>query len=195
MGYKLDSIQQDCYPNTTVLINKLDITDEKLLAETESVFASFKAAQLIEQPLKSDFSFDDYKALHSYLFSDLYEWAGTVRKIDMSKMTTRFTACDRIEEQGQRIFSRLHSMDYFRGLARAELVAEVADLYHTLNLLHPFREGNGRTQRVFFTQLIRAAGYDIDYSELNSELLMIGSIQAASGVMDNLVTFFDENIK
>ena len=86
-------------------------------------------------------------------------------------------------------------MDYFRGLARAELVAEVADLYHTLNLLHPFREGNGRTQRVFFTQLIRASGYDIDYSELNSELLMIGSIQAASGVMDNLVAFFDENIK
>ncbi len=195
MGYKLDSIQQDCYPNTTVLINKLDITDEKLLSETESVFVSFKAAQLIEQPLKSDFSFDDYKALHSYLFSDLYEWAGSVRKIDMSKMTTRFTACDRIEEQGQRIFSRLRSMDYFRGLARSELVAEVADLYHTLNLLHPFREGNGRTQRVFFTQLIRAAGYDIDYSELNSELLMIGSIQAASGVMDNLVAFFDENIK
>ncbi len=195
MGYKLGTMQEDCYPDTNVLINKLGITDAEALEKNESMITGIKAAQLIMQPLKTNFSFDDYKALHRCLFSDLYEWAGTIRKIDMSKMTTRFTACDRIEEQGQRIFSRLRSMDYFRGLARSEFVAEISDLYHTINLLHPFREGNGRTQRVFFAQLIRAAGYDIDYSELNSELLMIGSIQAASGVMDNLVAFFEENIK
>ncbi|EDS01828.1 MAG: hypothetical protein ACLSU1_00270 [[Eubacterium] siraeum] len=43
--------------------------------------------------------------------------------------------------------------------------------------------------------LIRNAGYDIDYSSLNSDLLMIGSIQAAGGVMDTLIRFFEENIK
>ena len=195
MGYKLSSMQEDCYPDTNVLINKLGITDAEALEKNESMITGIKSAQLIMQPLKPDFSFEDYKALHRYLFSDLYEWAGTVRKIDMSKMNTCFTACDKIEEQGRRIFARLRSMDYFRGLKRSELVAEVADLYHTLNLLHPFREGNGRTQRVFFTQLIWATGHELDYSELNSELLMIGSIQAASGVMDNLTAFFDENIK
>lgn len=61
-------------------------------------------------------------------------------------------------------------------------------------MLHPFREGNGRTERVFFVQLIRNAEYDIDYSMLNSDLLMIGSIKAASGVMDMLIQFFEENI-
>ena len=61
-------------------------------------------------------------------------------------------------------------------------------------MLHPFREGNGRTERVFFMQLIRNAGYDIDYTAMQSDILMIGSIQAASGVMDMLKDFFENNI-
>lgn len=61
-------------------------------------------------------------------------------------------------------------------------------------MLHPFREGNGRTERVFFMQLIRNAGYDIDYTAMRSDILMIGSIQASSGVMDMLKDFFENNI-
>lgn len=86
-------------------------------------------------------------------------------------------------------------MNYFVGLSKDKFIAEIADLYHLLNIFHPFREGNGRTERVFFVLLIRNAGYDIDYSSLNSDLLMIGSIQAAGGVMDTLIRFFEENIK
>ena len=86
-------------------------------------------------------------------------------------------------------------MNYFVGLSKDKFISEIADLYHLLNILHPFREGNGRTERVFFVLLIRNAGYDIDFSSLNSDLLMIGSIQAAGGVMDTLIRFFEENIK
>lgn len=86
-------------------------------------------------------------------------------------------------------------MNYFVGLSKDKFIGEIADLYHLLNILHPFREGNGRTERVFFVLLIRNAGYDIDFSSLNSDLLMIGSIQAAGGVMDTLIRFFEENIK
>ena len=85
-------------------------------------------------------------------------------------------------------------MNYFCDLPKDEFINQIADLYHTINMLHPFREGNGRTQRVFFVQLIRNAGYEIDYSDFNSDLLMIGTIQAASGVMDNLIAFFKEAI-
>ena len=53
------------------------------------------------------------------------------------------------------------------------------------NHIHPFREGNGRTQRLFIAQLIRYAGYDIDFSEIGGEELMIATIQAANGVQDN----------
>lgn len=194
MGYSLEVTDKDCYPNTTVLINKLGITDEKVLKENESFITSTIAAMLISKPIKPDFDFGDYKAIHYELFSELYEWAGNVRTINLSKTSTAFTAPERIEELGGKIFGRLKKLNYFIGLPKAEFVAEIADLYNTINMLHPFREGNGRTQRVFFMQLIQNAGYNIDYSEFNSEYLMISSIQAASGVMDNLISFFDNNI-
>ena len=102
---------------------------------------------------------------------------------------------EKIDDLGERIFNRLKKLNYFAGLSREEYVTEIADLYNSINILHPFHEGNGRTQRIFFIQLIRYAGYNIDFSEFNSENLMIGSIQAATGVMDNLIEFFSENLK
>lgn len=194
MGYSLDATDKDCYPDTTVLINKLGITDEAVLKDNESFITSTIAAELICQPLKREFDFDDYKAIHYELFSELYEWAGMVRTINLSKTTTVFAAPEQIEKLGTMIFDRLKKMNYFNGLSKSEYVMEIADLYSTLNMLHPFREGNGRVQRIFFMQLIQNNGYNIDYSELNSNFLMISSIQAASGVMDNLISFFDDNI-
>lgn len=195
MGYSLDTTNKDCYPDTTVLINKLGITDENVLKENESFITSTMSAVLISQPLKQGFDFDDYKAIHYELFSELYEWAGTIRTIGLSKSATIFTAPDKIEELGKNIFSRLKQMDYLANLSKDEFIVEIADLYNTLNILHPFREGNGRTQRVFFIQLIRNAGYSINFTGLNSEYLIISSIQAASGVMDNLIQFFNESIE
>ena len=60
------------------------------------------------------------------------------------------------------------------------------DFYCATNDFHPFREGNGRTQRVFLTQLIRSSGYDIRWSEMDTDLLLIATIQAANGVTDLL---------
>lgn len=194
MAYKLDVTNADCYEGTTVLINKLGITDENELNSSEALITAYKAASLINEPPAADFSFESYKGLHKVLFEDLYDWAGQPRTIALSKTATVFAAPERIEELGELIFARLKRLDYFTKLPRNEFVTEIADLYHSLNMLHPFREGNGRTERVFFVQLIRNAGYDIDYSTLNSDLLMIGSIQAAGGVMDTLVQFFEENI-
>lgn len=153
-----------------------------------------RAASLIKEPLAHNFGFENYKELHRVLFEDLYEWAGKPRTISLSKTATVFTAPERIDELGGLIFARLKKLDYFTKLSQNEFISEIAELYHSLNMLHPFREGNGRTERVFFVQLIRNAGYDIVYSTLNSDLLMIGSIQAATGVMDTLVRFFEENI-
>ncbi|MGN0586012.1 MAG: Fic/DOC family protein [Oscillospiraceae bacterium] len=162
--------------------------------KNENFITGIIASELIMQQMKADFDFDDYKHIHYTMFSDIYDWAGCIRTISLSKSATVFTRPEDIEELGDRIFKRLRSEKYFAGLPRRDFVNEIADLYNTINILHPFREGNGRTQRVFFMQLIRNAGYDIDFSSLNSELLMIGSIQAAAGVTDNLLGFFDENI-
>jgi cell filamentation protein len=63
-----------------------------------------------------------------------------------------------------------------------------------VNYIHPFREGNGRTQRIYFTQLIRHYGYDINFADVDTDELMIATIQASSGVMDFLVEFFENSI-
>lgn len=194
MSYKLSVTNADCYKGTTTLINKLGIRDETQLQKNETLITTYIAAELIQQPLKPDFGFCDYRELHRQLFDTLYDWAGEPRKIGLSKTTTTFAAPENITDLGERIFLRLNKLNYFKGLPRQDFIVQTADLYHTLNMLHPFREGNGRTERVFLVQLVRNAGYDIDYSILNSDILMIGSIQAASGVMDTLVKFFEDNI-
>ena len=194
MAYSIDATSEDCYEGTTVLINKLGIRDEDQLMRNEALLYGIKSSELMAQPLKPDFSFEDYKQIHKYLFDMLYDWAGEIRTISISKSATRFATPEHIEENGTKIFERLRSLNYFCGLPRDEFVSQIADLYHTINMLHPFREGNGRTQRVFFFQLIRNAGYEIDYSDFNSDLLMIGTIQAAAGFMDNLIEFFNTTI-
>ena len=194
MPYDLSSTSVDCYEGTTTLINKLGITDEKELNSTEALITTYKAAILINEPLAHDFDFDDYKGLHKFLLENLYDWAGIPRTINLSKTSTVFTSPERIDELGEKIFARLKKLNYFTKLPSNEFIIEIAELYHSLNMLYSFREGNGRTERVFFVQLIRNAGYDIDYSSLDSDLLMIGSIQAASGVLDTLVKFFEDNI-
>ena len=79
MGYSIDPISANCYPGTTILINKFDIRDEEKLSEIESVISSARYAEWLNAPQAATFDFDHYKAIHRFLFSDLYEWAGEVR--------------------------------------------------------------------------------------------------------------------
>ena len=194
MGYSIDPISDNCYLGTSVLINKFDIQDEVKLNEVESVLVSARNAEWLNEPEVSTFDFSHYKAIHKFLFYDLYEWAGQVRTVNISKKGTRFTLAENIGNQAELIFQRLKDCDYFRGLPRDEFVDEIVDFYCVTNELHPFREGNGRTQRAFLTQLIRNAGYDINFADMDTELLMIATIQSAQGVTDLLKQLFSENI-
>lgn len=117
--------------------------------KNENFITGVIASELIMEQMKADFDFDDYKRIHYTMFSDIYDWAGCIRTISLSKSATVFTRPEDIEELGGRIFKRLRSEKYFAGLPRRDFVNEIADLYNTINILHPFREGNGRAQRVF----------------------------------------------
>lgn len=91
-------------------------------------------------------------------------------------------------------FNRIKSNNYFQNLSFENFINNMVDLYCTLNILHPFREGNGRTERIFITQLLRLNGYDINFSEIDSDYLMISTIQAAHGITDNLIKIFSRYI-
>ena len=194
MGYSIDPISANCYPGTTILINKFDIRDEEKLSEIESVIPSARYAEWLNAPQATTFDFDHYKAIHHFLFSDLYEWAGEVRTVNISKKGTQFTPAENIESQAQLIFERLRCCNYFKDLPHDEFVEEIVDFCCVTNALHPFREGNGRAQRVFLTQLIRNAGYEINFADMDTDLLMIATIQSAQGVTDLLKHIFSESI-
>lgn len=111
------------------------------------------------------------------------------------KKGTFFAEYNTIPELLKNCLKRMRDMDYFRGLLFDEFVEEIVDIYCSTNYIHPFREGYGRTQRVFITQLIRYNGYDIKFSEIDTDYLMLATTKSAQGVTDYLKEIFREHIK
>ncbi len=194
MPYKIEAIDNDCYEGTTCLINKMDIKDGAVLNKVEEDIVFAKTTELVTKPIVNDFDFEYYKAIHKYLFEELYDWAGTIRKINISKKGTNFVDYKDVESVSQKIFEDLKSKNYFKDFDKDTFIDSMTDFYTTTNLLHPFREGNGRTQRVFISQLIEYCGYDFSFADIDSDDLMIATIQSANGVTTFLHKLFEENI-
>ena len=194
MGYSIDPISADCYEGTTCLINKFGIKDEKKLSQMETLITTAKCKELEVNPIDGDFGFEHYKAIHRYIFEDLYDWAGQVRTASISKKGTVFTLPESIEPLAVRIFTGLQKENCYIGYDNDRYIESIVDFYCRTNMLHPFREGNGRTQRVFLTQLIRHSGHDINFSTIDTDELMIATIQSANGIVDYLRNLFRESI-
>lgn len=193
-NYAVDSLHDGCYPDTTVLINKLDIQNQEDLDAVEGTIVPAKAALWEANPLVENFDFIHYCAIHRFLLEDLYEWAGEPRTVDIAKKGTQFCPAAQIDSTAKAIFARLKKQNFLIGLNRSRFISAIVDLYERTNELHPFREGNGRTQRVFLSQLARHAGYTLDFGRVDPDDLMIATIQAASGVDDFLKVLFDKMI-
>ena len=194
MSYSITGTTDNCYEGTTCLINKLGITDETKLFDIEANITFVRSVQLEEKPIEGNFDTSHYKAIHYHLFQDLYDWAGQFRNINFSKQGTSFADKNEIETLCNNCFSRLKDCNYFTDMNFDEFVENLVDLYCTLNIIHPFREGNGRTQRIFISQLIRFNGYDINFSDIDSNLLMIATIKSAQGITDTLFYIFKNSI-
>lgn len=195
MSYSLDSLQEGCYPGTSVLINKLNIREEQVLAQVEADITKLRISQWELNPLADTFDLSHYKAIHAHLFSDLYDWAGQIRTVDLSKKGTRFCSAAEIENRAEMIFTRLYQLNFLKSMEHSHFVEELTDFYCSTNELHPFREGNGRTQRLFLSQLTTNAGYTLNFSDMDSDLLMIATIQAAQGVTDLLSRLLGKAVK
>ena len=164
------SVEHDqyCYPDSDVLVNLLDIQDPQELAEAESEFSAERYRTYESRHLSlADFSFEHLQHLHHHLFQDLYEWAGQVREVDISKGSTRFCTCSRIQPEATKLFALIPNL---AGLNNEnDLITKVADLYCEMNILHPFREGNGRVQRFFFEELLFTLGYELRWPQISKE--------------------------
>ncbi|MBQ3124084.1 MAG: Fic family protein [Clostridia bacterium] len=195
MSYSINSLTDNCYDGTTCLINKLDIRDEKQLDIVESHITLAKISVLQQNPIDGNFDFEHYKKIHKFLFEDLYDWAGLSRAVDISKKGTSFVKAENIEKIADACFDRLKNDNYLKNLDIDTFIEKITDFYCVTNNLHPFREGNGRTQRVFLSQLALNAGYEMNFADIDTDELMVATIHAANGVDSFLKNALREIIK
>lgn len=163
-----------CYPDSDVLINKMDIRDQAKLEEAERRLTMFRMSDLLDVPVKGDFDLDHLKSIHRYLFQDLYSWAGEIRTVDISKSAV-FCKARFIEGQADELFGKLKEEHYLAGLPKERLVRRLAYYFSEINALHPFREGNGRTQREFIRELALKRGYVIRFARISRDEMMEAS--------------------
>jgi cell filamentation protein len=193
-SYSLDGMQDGCYENSTVLINKFDIRDQKALDEMEQIITAINYAE-IELDLKfENVDFGYYKNIHKLMFDEIYDWVGKIRRVNMSKNGINFCEASSIEENGILCFEHLKAKNYLKDMEFEKFIEYLTELYCDLNILHPFREGNGRVQRLFLTLLIKNTGYEIDFSKIDADLLMISTIKSVSGDIFLLKDILKENI-
>lgn len=169
------------YPETNVLLNNFGINNWVLLQEAERNLTGFRMIEHWRNPIQGKFDFDYLKAIHYQFFQDLFPWAGKTRNVDIGKGGHWFCRTECIESYQQQIFGRLKKKDYLQGLEPAEFAKDAADFLGDLNALHPFREGNGRTQREFLRQLAIKAGYRLNFSDVSQEYMIFASRESFDG--------------
>lgn len=162
------------WPGTTVLRNKLGITDSNELHACEFDLVESRTYEIRSgiQRITRTLDADHLKQIHAHLFGDLYDWAGHYRTVNISK-----TGADGIAHH----FGDHNSMDmYLRQvrrmiagtswseLTRNAVSGHLAEVHTRLNFAHPFREGNGRATRIFMQHLADHAGRDLDFGRIDA---------------------------
>ena len=174
LSYEYERDDYYCYPNSSVLKNKLNIEDEKALSEAEREITAIKTLELIDRPLKGELDFNYIKRLHRHLFSDIYFWAGELRRIDISKGNI-FCQYELIEVNSEILFNELKAENYLEGLDKDTITKRLAYYLGDLNTIHPFREGNGRVQRLFIRELASRIGYLVNFDGITTEEMIQAS--------------------
>lgn len=167
----------------------MSLQDNDELVGAERALTSIAASEIEFEP--PPYSLEYLRALHRHLFRDVYHWAGALRTIDLSKGSTRFCTVDRIVPEAERVFQRLAQADWLEGVGRSVLVQALALHYGDLNMVHPFREGNGRAQRLLFEHLIINAGYQIDWWRVDEARWLQANIDAVTCDYQGLQAVFE----
>jgi cell filamentation protein len=167
-----------CYSGTTVLKNKLDLRDLEELAAFEAEVSDARADEALPA---GNLDFDHFRAIHRHLFQDVYDWAGEVRTVRISKDRSMFCYPENIESEAKKLFARLRQDNFLKNLSAEEFARESARFLADLNAIHAFREGNGRTQLSFFLFLAHQAEHSVDIEKLDPEMFLDAMIASFRG--------------
>lgn len=184
-----------CIPGTAVLKNKAGITDQDQLDEYEGDFTAIRLLELTQNPAEGSFDLAHLCKIHQYLFQDVYEWAGEVRSVDIIRGESRFCNVRHIQSYSNTVFSAIAAEKYLVNLEPKVFANRLAHYLSEINAIHPFREGNGRVQRLFISQLAEHAGYSLDYSALDQAELypvmqesFLGNEQPLNALIFQIIT-------
>jgi cell filamentation protein len=166
------------YPGSTVLKNRLGIRDPARLDELERELV---AQRIAEGPPAGDLDLAHLRAIHRHLFQDAYDWAGDVRTVEIAKDGHPFQFRRFIETGMADVHRRLLKAKRLRGLDADAFAAAAGEIIGDVNYVHPFREGNGRTQLQYLKQLAAQAGHPIDLTRLTPEGWLAASRAAHNG--------------
>ena len=155
------------YPNSSTLINKLNISDPDELNRAEAQLSTLALQDIEFQLPPYDFAY--LCSLHQQLFGDLYPWAGQTRTIAISKQDTRFCQPEFIQREANKLFTQLERKQFLADLDFDAFCLEMAEFYIELNMIHPFREGNGRAQRLLFEHIAIFCGYNLSFKGISKE--------------------------
>ncbi|MDR0818739.1 MAG: Fic family protein [Oscillospiraceae bacterium] len=169
-----------CYPNTKVLMNRFDIREQDKLSSVEREITFAKTFYMQANPFKGALDLKYLQKIHKFIFEDVYTWAGLLRGGGgfMYKGDAMFCRADLIITYADSVFGKLRNEKWLRGLDRAAFIERLAYFMGEVNALHPFREGNGRTQRAFFQELTHRAKYDLDFGKVDGSELLQADIDA-----------------
>lgn len=165
------------YTGTNVIKNKLNIKDEKKLHEYEKKMVAFKLSTIRNLEMNMKFDEKRLKFIHNYLFCDIYDFAGVYRLENIIKENFRFSEYEYIEENLEKLMQKI-DVEKLRLMPFDEFCKEISYYMTELNVIHPFREGNGRCIREFIRELMKECGYKIDFSKIAYEEILKASRKA-----------------
>lgn len=173
-----------CYEGTTVLKNLRGLTKQVALARFEAAMTTQRA----DEPLpRGRLSATHYRAIHRHLFQDVYPWAGKYRTVRISRGQSAFCYPEHIHREMQRLFQRFARNKHLKGLTPDEFATRAAAFLAELNAIHPFREGNGRTQTTFLALLADRAGHPLRLDRLRPRAFLVAMIASFAGNEEPLV--------
>ncbi len=191
MSFYKSSPDPYCYPGTTVLRNYFDIRDVSLLAESESELSHLAEAEIQSTPISGNFDLPHLQEINRRLLGSIYPWAGELRTVRISKDGSVFAYPENIKPFLDQLFKELQREYYLKDMPCDTFICRIAYYLGELNAAHPFREGNGRTSRIFIFQLAHQAGYEIHFDKADPKEMIAASIASFRGDntrMENLLT-------
>jgi cell filamentation protein len=144
-------------PKTGLLRNLQDITSSDILLFVESSAVTKRLHELYESPIKIE-GIDSLLKIHRHLFQDIYVWAGKKRIVEISKDGKQFFPTSHFENAFRYIDQLIIEFKKIPNDNKLQLADKLAEILDNVNYLHPFREGNGRTQREFLRLLASEKG-------------------------------------